>query len=462
MLITGRDGGIWARSLFVKIILLLLFVLACTFTAKLVNEAAATPFIDERFHLKQCQTYCAGKWSHWDPKITTPPGLYILGYAYSWIAGKIIRVPNACGSTGVLRSLNLAGGLVAMPLVLRQFKRYCLDQFWTANIVAQPLLFTYYFLFYTDIWLAILVGASLACAFSAADKRGITVIGAAFAFASLWFRQTNAVWLVFAAIVAVERRAGTMRDNPSFIDRVLRCAKTAITNWIMLVPYCIVLGICLVFLKINGGITLGDKDNHAMSLHLVQVFYCATFAAVFTWPVWISKRTFTDYAKFWLGPYGLNILFNACACYGILVVAKKFTLAHPFLLADNRHYTFYIYRRILSRPHSHLFLVPIYHFSTWVVFDALKRARRLALGPLSMIAFAVASAATLAPSPLFEPRYYIVPILLLRIFIHPRNSSRHVLEYVWLNGINAATTLIFLKREFAWASEPGAIQRIIW
>lgn len=462
MLIAGRIEAIWARSLLLKVALLLIFVLACIRTAKLVNNAATTPFIDERFHLAQCQTYCAGKWAQWDPKITTPPGLYILGYIYSSIVGKVLGVSDACGSAGVLRSLNLIGGLVAMPLVLRQFKRYCLDQFWTVNVVAQPLLFTYYFLFYTDIWLAILVGASVACAFGAADKRGYTVISAVCAFASLWFRQTNAVWLVFAAVVAVERRAGTMRDEPSLVDRVLRCVKTSLVQWRMLVPYCIVLGFCLAFLKANGGITLGDKENHAMSLHLVQVFYCATFAALFTWPVWASKHTLRDYVRFWLGSYGLNTLCNACACYGILLVAKKFSLAHPFLLADNRHYTFYIYRRIISRPSSHLFLVPIYHFSTWAVFDALGRARRLALGKLSVIAFAAASAATLVPSPLFEPRYYIVPILLLRIFIHPRTCSRHILEYVWLNSINAVTTIIFLKREFAWASEPGAIQRIIW
>jgi len=32
---------------------------------------------DEPFHVPQAQAYCNGEWATWDPKITTPPGLYI-------------------------------------------------------------------------------------------------------------------------------------------------------------------------------------------------------------------------------------------------------------------------------------------------------------------------------------------------------------------------------------------------
>ena len=32
---------------------------------------------DEPFHAPQAQAYCNGEWTTWDPKITTPPGLYV-------------------------------------------------------------------------------------------------------------------------------------------------------------------------------------------------------------------------------------------------------------------------------------------------------------------------------------------------------------------------------------------------
>ena len=32
---------------------------------------------DEPFHVTQSQAYCRGEWTTWDPKITTPPGLWV-------------------------------------------------------------------------------------------------------------------------------------------------------------------------------------------------------------------------------------------------------------------------------------------------------------------------------------------------------------------------------------------------
>ena len=44
---------------------------------------AKTCVKDEPFHVPQTQKYCAGHLSEWDPKITTFPGLYVLGSAYA-------------------------------------------------------------------------------------------------------------------------------------------------------------------------------------------------------------------------------------------------------------------------------------------------------------------------------------------------------------------------------------------
>lgn len=38
---------------------------------------------DEIFHYPQTRQYCAGRWHSWDPKITTFPGLYVVGVAYA-------------------------------------------------------------------------------------------------------------------------------------------------------------------------------------------------------------------------------------------------------------------------------------------------------------------------------------------------------------------------------------------
>ncbi|CAN0525123.1 unnamed protein product, partial [Ectocarpus sp. 12 AP-2014] len=38
---------------------------------------------DEIFHVPQAQAYCQGDYGRWDPKITTPPGLYAFAVAYA-------------------------------------------------------------------------------------------------------------------------------------------------------------------------------------------------------------------------------------------------------------------------------------------------------------------------------------------------------------------------------------------
>lgn len=53
--------------------------------------------------MPQTQQYCSGRFSEWDPKITTLPGLYILGGAYArlldslgqpWALGDAVRRLN--------------------------------------------------------------------------------------------------------------------------------------------------------------------------------------------------------------------------------------------------------------------------------------------------------------------------------------------------------------------------------
>ncbi|KAI7538973.1 hypothetical protein KC331_g10023, partial [Hortaea werneckii] len=50
----------------------------------LVDRTVTEPYLDEVFHVRQAQLYCAGNFHDWDPKITTPPGLYIVSYLLSF------------------------------------------------------------------------------------------------------------------------------------------------------------------------------------------------------------------------------------------------------------------------------------------------------------------------------------------------------------------------------------------
>lgn len=435
-----------------------IFAALSTTIARNVHLHVTHPFIDEIFHLRQAATYCAHDFYNWDNKITTPPGLYVLATAFQHVL-KVAGIPDLCGYTA-LRSLNLIGGVLVLPLVLSLVRT---NNFWKTNVVLLPLLYTYYFLFYTDVWLTVLVVAAILILHRWPDAKG-AVASNVLGFASLWFRQTNIVWLAFAAVVLVDCRR---KRTTTFKNEVVSFVGQALADWLFLLPYIANFALFGAFVKWNGGITFGDKENHQVSVHLAQILYCAAALAIFTLPLWFSRKTLRLYTEFaFTGHYGLNTISTILSCAVLHYVVANFTVVHPFLLADNRHYTFYVCRKILSRKHAELMLVPAYHFCCWLVVYLLKDSHKstLSLKPTGILAFLGATVLTLVPSPLFEPRYYIVPLVVFRIFIRPKSDNvtqNHLYEFLWYTFINAVVFIVFFNYEFTWLTEPG-IQRIIW
>ena len=457
-LVVSSQFQVQRRLAKVKVLCTLAFYLFVGYIFLLTTKHLKDPFIDEIFHLRQCQVYCAYNFSIWDNKITTPPGLYILGLIYTKLLEFITMTHGLCQNDNVLRSLNLSGGLLALPFIAKNIKQSNANRFWTVNIIAQPLLFTYYSLFYTDVWSTVLVLGSLA--FVTTRSKQHPIWSAQLGFASLWLRQTNIVWLAFIATIYIDRQI--VRDS-GVCNRIIQFVKTTFKSHLQLLGYIVNFALFALFIKYNGGITFGDKDNHKVQLHLVQIFYCFTFVNFFTWPIWLSRKTLSLYIRFLVGNYGINLVFNMLASWAIFYIINNFTIVHPFLLADNRHYTFYIFRRLLNTKYSTYLAVPVYHFVTYNCVATLYRAgHQFGLSPILILGFITATILTITPSPLFEPRYYIVPLLIFRLFIAPSTGYANLLEFIWLNIINAITSLVFFNYTFTWWSEPGKIQRIIW
>ncbi|RCK57827.1 Dol-P-Glc:Glc(2)Man(9)GlcNAc(2)-PP-Dol alpha-1,2-glucosyltransferase [Candida viswanathii] len=406
-----------------------LFVGFSLFVFQKVKEIAPEPYIDEIFHLRQCQAYCDYKFTQWDDKITTPPGLYTIGFVYSKLIELVTGYP-ACLDSNVLRSVNLMGGLVVLPLVLHVFKRYNPNQFWSINIISQPLMFTYYFLFYTDVWSTILIVFALALV---NNKRAQHPFWSALvSFCSLWFRQTNILWICFIAVVYIDKQ---VINTTGVLDRIVKFINTAFQNWLNLTGYVLNAVLFVVFLKVNGGITLGDSGNHEIKIHLVQLFYSTSFIAFFG----LFSGTLSSikgYATF----ITHNLVVSAGLFSVVFLAVEYTTIVHPFLLADNRHFAFYIYRRIIKRLPPVLMAIP-HHFSSFTIGYLWKGSF------MTCLAFVVALVGTLVPSPLFEPRYYLTPVVIFNLFIEHNNN---VLEFLWLNSINVICFYVFSKKQIIW------------
>jgi len=369
----------------------------------LVNEYVPWPYMDEIFHVPQTLQYISERdFSTWDPKITTPPGLYYLGFVSSFVTGK---------GLASLRSVNLAALfvlLVTQPLEVASF----------------PLLAFYANLYYTDVWSTLLVLAAFSRK-NPADWKATSLF-----FASLWFRQTNVIWLGLAAAFSI-LEPYTVRDLTRF-SVLQNCAKSAFT---VVSPLVYVVGaFCVAFLKINGGITLGDKTNHQVAIHGAQLLYFLLFLGVFSAPLAVKWVLRQGLRRLYLVPLELAV---------ILYIVRCGTIVHPFILADNRHYTFYIWRRVIT-PLNGLAVTPVY-WAAWRWFASTLRFERA-----TTWVFLGAVIAVLVPTPLMEPRYYIVPYLVWRRFMYKQRAS--ALELCWNAMILAATVAVFCFSEthFMW------------
>jgi hypothetical protein len=99
--------------------------------------------------------------------------------------------------------------------------------------------------------------------------------------------------------------------------------------------------------------------------------------------------------------------------------------AHPFLLADNRHYAFYLWRRIINlHPYARYALAP--ESASTRSSCPLELERHVGVSSASSSAEETqrnsATCAVLIPSPLLEPRYFLTSLLILRLYLSPSPS----------------------------------------
>ncbi|GBM15198.1 Putative Dol-P-Glc:Glc(2)Man(9)GlcNAc(2)-PP-Dol alpha-1,2-glucosyltransferase [Araneus ventricosus] len=235
--------------------------------------------MDEIFHYPQALKYYKGIYNEWDPKITTPPGLYLFTSAILTPLSKVSTlniIQLAC-----FRLVNIFFTIGTLYVIYRilQFHHkkdepriLLLSSF---NITIFPLLYFFNFLYYTDcgstFFVLLMYYWHLKKFYFSASISGAV---------SLLFRQTNIVWMFYVAAEATlpallelcKEGIAKKDEDPHAIS--LSHLKTSMLivkkNWwqILKKVYEINLGYIPValasvaFVFYNGSIALGDKKAH--------------------------------------------------------------------------------------------------------------------------------------------------------------------------------------------------------
>lgn len=223
-------------------------------------------------------------------------------------------------------------------------------------------------------------------------------------------------------------------------------------------PYLMSIALFLLFLFTNNGIVVGDRSNHKASFHLSQLLYFWLFTSVFTISsLVLSLKKIKNLIMFLVS----NVkVISLVAVPLILIVIKNFTYEHPFLLADNRHFTFYIWTRLFKRYEFVRYaLAPLYLISIYLFYRNLISTGK-SIGWL--LAFTLCLFVSLVPQQLIEFRYFIIPFYLYRLNVSQFSLKEILFEFLLYLLINFSTINLFLNRVFYWNDLPDEQQRFMW
>ena len=332
-----------------------------------------------------------------------------------------------------------------------------------------PILYFFNFLYYTDLGSTFFVLFAYLLHLHNYHKSS-AVVGAM----SVLFRQTNIVWVVFMGwvsgypVLVGEKRSARSELNlktnfKANLQFVLKPASNfnfkPLANLFVDVvgivwPYLVVVVAFASFLVLNGGIVLGAKSDHEAGFHLCQILYFSLFSFAFLLPVLPIYKVLREFSTFCRRTKKAIIMFLILT----LLVIHFTTTTHRYLISDNRHYTFYVWKNIFQRhPSVRYLLAPFYVFSMFALWSSLGSA-----GRLWKLGFSTCLSLALAPSSLLEFRYFIVPFLLVRLNLEPQPGFiKILLETLAYLAVNSFAIYMFLYKPFTW---PGSdeLQRFMY
>lgn len=141
----------------------------------------------------------------------------------------------------------------------------------------------------------------------------------------------------------------------------------------------------------------------------------------------------------------------------IAIIIKYNTIVHPYLLADNRHYTFYVWNKFYGKYALARYAVaPMYTLSLISLYTTINNQS----AGFKLI-FSICTFAAISFQQLIEIRYFIIPFLLIRLHTSQINSKHLFIEFLSFVLINAFVFVTFFSKEIYW-SDYEQVQRLIW
>lgn len=345
------------------------------------------PIGDEAAHAFQIHWFLRGKFEHFQ-NLTMIPTYHMLN--------AFISQGFDSSNFNALRMSNLilSAGTIPVFFILTSLAYPKQSRLRTLQFIFIPFLFPLFFLVYTDLLSLLFVLMVVALSMEKSYK-----LAGIFALAAIMTRQTNVIWVVYACTFILFER-NNIEVSKKFILEYLKDV------W----PFVLV-GFCFCsFVLWNGGIAVGDKEQHPVSFNISNYYFFLIVSFLLYLPLCLANvRKVYDLLM------RHKWLFIAI---GVGFFIYMLTYEHPHKyntkeLSFYRHNLFIYYTSDVYWLRMLSYVGIAWMFLTYWVscLHSVCKTKIVLLLPFSLL--------SIVPLPLIEHRYYIVTLCLFMVFRPP-------------------------------------------
>lgn len=206
----------------------------------------------------------------------------------------------------------------------------------------------------------------------------------------------------------------------------------------------------VVFVYVNNGIVVGDREEHTVNANFPQILYFVLFTGIFTIPHLISQlkqiANFTNKNKVLVA---FIFLINT-------IIVRFNTVAHHYNLTDKHHVVHHFLIFSYNNPLYALYLVPLYTVcSLFVIQNSIR-----SFGKFMSSVFIFTLAVNLIPQLLLEFRYFVPGFLFFRMRLVSRQWKILLSEFAIYFLINLIMISLYIVRPILFLDEVSQI--FIW
>lgn len=161
------------------------------------------------------------------------------------------------------------------------------------------------------------------------------------------------------------------------------------------------------------------------------------------------KPTLETFRKHWL--------FFIFITSSFLIVIHINTIVHPYMLADNRHYLFYVWNKFYGRFWWFRFIMAPFYLLSMIILHHSISARSAGF----KLIYTLCTIISIALQQLVEVRYFIIPFLIARLSTNSVKFKLVILDLFFYLTINAIVFYLFSTKEIHW-KDYDYVQRLIW